>query len=299
MNKCQPVFNFLTPPYSQATPFSEPAQRAFDHPTSGRVLSFTRGKTVLKKWLTAATTMFDVGNIALQLNKLMDISIIIATIHAEMLLKSSRVRTWHDNRDNQVVGRPLVMTVRASHIHRQRGAALVDQQVDLAPLFAAVRRVSPGSGAAQWGGAALAVQGLSLPFDRALSGIEPDHDLRHPDKRAVLLPGLKTRMQRAAAHPKPVFMHRFPLAARPQDIPDAVQDRPIVRWGATRPALVARLRKQLPNLTPQWPRYMKVVDIFRFLGSILAHSTSRFRWVGRTPILSEMCSFFTFQSFYG
>ncbi len=191
------------------------------------------------------------------------------------------------------------MTIRAGRIHRQGRTPLIDQQVDLAPLFAPVCRVSPGGGAAQWGRAALAIEGLPVPLDRALSGIEPDHDLHHPGKCAVLPPGLKTRMQRAAAHPKPVFMDRFPLAARPQHIPDTVQDRPIIRWWSARPALLGRLWKQLPDLTPQWPRYMKVVDIFRFWGSILAQGTSRFRWVGRTPILSEMCSFFTFRSFYG
>jgi hypothetical protein len=299
LNECQPIFSFRAPADAQAASFGEPAQGAFNHPAPGGVLRFTRNRADIKGWFTPAPPVFDMSHITRQFNKLMNIRIIIATIHAEMLLNNSRVRAWHNNRDTQLRGRPLIMTIRAGRIDRQGRTPLIDQQVDFAPLFTPVCRVSPGGGAAQWSRAALAVEGLPVPLDRALSGIEPDHDLHHPGKRAVVLPGLKTRMQRAAAHPKPVFVDRFPLAACPQHIPDAVQDCAIVGWRAAWSPLCRRLWKHLSDLPPQGPRHVEVVDIFRFWGSILAHSTSRFRWVGRTPILSEMCSFFTLQSFYG
>jgi hypothetical protein len=52
-------------------------------------------------------------------------------------------------------------------------------------------------------------------------------------------------------------------------------------------------------LPPQRARHTIIINIFRFWGSIIAQGASRFGWVGDTPILYEMRSFFTPQSFYG
>jgi hypothetical protein len=40
-------------------------------------------------------------------------------------------------------------------------------------------------------------------------------------------------MQRRAAHAKPVFMNGFPLATRPQDKADTIQDRTVIRTWAS------------------------------------------------------------------
>lgn len=47
------------------------------------------------------------------------------------------------------------------------------------------------------------------------------------------------------------------------------------------------------------PRHTKVIDIFRFWGSIVAHIASRFSLVGRTSILYEMRLLLTPQPIYG
>jgi len=299
LNESQPVFDFLAPAHPQAASFGKPAEGAFHHPAACRIESFTWHRTCFKERLAPAAAVFDVGDVTGLFDKVMHIRIVIASIHTKVLFHSGWFRAWHHNRDNQVIGNPFVMTVGSCNVHRQGRAPLVHQQVDFAPVFTPIRRVSAGCWTAQRGRAALAIKCLPLPLDGALSGIEPDHDLHYPGENPIALPALKAFMQRTATDPKPVFMHRFPLAPCPQHIPDAVQDRAIVRGWSARTPLFRRLWKQLSDLTPQWSRHMEVVDIFRLWGSILAQGTSRFRWVGRTPILSEMCSFFTPQSFYG
>ncbi len=234
-------------------------------------------------------------DVALLLNELMDILIVIATIHAEMLFTIIWMWARNDNRDNQLISGPFVMTVGARDMYRQRGTALVNQQVDLAPLFAPVCWISAGLFAAQRRWTAFAINRLPVPLDVPFPGIEPDHNLHNSRKDACLLPRLETVMQGTAANSKPILVNRFPLTARPQDIPDAIQDISIVRWWSPSATLPGWLGKHLSDLPPQRVWHAIVVNIFRFWGSIVAQEASRFRWVGDTPILYEMPSFFTPQ----
>jgi hypothetical protein len=152
---------------------------------------------------------------------------------------------------------------------------------------------------AQWSRTALTVNRLPFPLDLAFLGIELDHDLHDLVEDTQLLPGLESFMQRAAAHPKPVFMDRLPLASSPQHIPDPVQYSPVIRSRSSDFTFLGRLRQYFLDLAPQRSGHMKVIDIFWFLGRVFAHVASRFRWVGRTPILYEMRAFFTPESIYG
>lgn len=87
------------------------------------------------------------------------------------------------------------------------------------------------------GQAILAVHRLPLPLDLPFLRVEQHHDLQKLVEQPLLLPGLKAFMQRATTHPKPVFVHRFPLAPGPQDIPNpfstarlSVRGRPGLRF---------------------------------------------------------------------
>jgi len=299
LNECQPIFDFLAPTDAQATPFSQPAESAFNHPPASRKLGFARYGTSLNWWFTSAATVFDMGNVAFLLNKLMDIIIIIAAVHADMLFNRDWVRTRDDNRDNQVVRRPFVMAIRTGNENGQRCPSFIDQQVNLAALFAPIRWIAACFVTAQRGRTALTVNRLPFPFDLAVLGIEHHHDLHNPVENAQLLPGLEPFVQGAAAHAEPVSTNRFPLAARPHHIPNPIEDRSIVCWWSPTPTLFRLFGQDFLDFAPQRARYAKVIDIFRFWGSIVAQVASRFRLVGSTPILHEMRFFFTPQSFYG
>lgn len=173
----------------------------------------------------------DIGNVTRLFNKRLHIIIIITTVHADMLFNVCRVRPWDHYRDNQVVSRPFIMAVCAGDIHCQRHAPVVDQQVNLAPLLAAIHWVFARLFAAQRGRTALAVNRLPLPFDLAFLGVELDHDLHDLVENASLLPRLEAFMQGATAHPEPLAMHRFSLTTGPQQIPNAIDYRSFVcRW---------------------------------------------------------------------
>ena len=73
--------------------------------------------------------MLDVFDIVVQSNELMHIVEIIAFISAEMLLT---VWTFGDDVNNQVIGRPFVMFVRASDPNCQGSTVFIHQEMDFA-----------------------------------------------------------------------------------------------------------------------------------------------------------------------
>ena len=82
LNKSQPVFRLFAPAGTQAAAFGKSAECALDDPTARWKLSFTGHRTFLNFGFAATPTVFDVGNIALELDKLMNIRVIVAFIQS-------------------------------------------------------------------------------------------------------------------------------------------------------------------------------------------------------------------------
>jgi hypothetical protein len=289
LDQSQPVIDLLAPANAQTAPFGEPAQSAFDHPTPGWETGFTGDRTFFDQWLTAFSLVFDMHDIARVLDKLTDIDKIIAFISTEMLFS---FRAFDDNRDNQIIRRPLVMFIGTRQDDSQGCTALIHQNMDLAAPFTSIGRVLPGLFTTQRGGTAFTVNRLPSPLDFPSLGVELGHDPHDLVEDTQLLPGLEALMQRAAAHPKLVFVHGLPLTPGPQDIPDAVQHGSIIGAWSPWPTLLRRFGQNLLDLAPQGSGHLKVIDIFRFLGRVLTHGAPRFRWVTSIPILYELHSIF-------
>ena len=134
-----PILELLTPAYSKTAPFGDPSQRAFNHPAPRRVPFFSGHRTRFKHGFAPSSAVFDVGDVAFLFNKVLDVSVVIAFVRTQMLFWL--VGTFDYNRDNQVVCRPFVVFIGASHIHRQWGTPLINQQVQLGALFATIRLI--------------------------------------------------------------------------------------------------------------------------------------------------------------
>ena len=70
--------------------------------------------------------MFNVRNIVLITHDLMHIIVIVSFVSTQMLLHR---RPTDNHRENQVVGRPFVVFICASHINRQRRTTLVNKDM--------------------------------------------------------------------------------------------------------------------------------------------------------------------------
>jgi hypothetical protein len=95
-------------------------------------------------------------------------------------------------------------------------------------------------------------------------GIELDHDLHGLVENASLLPRLEAFMQGAAAHTEPIMLDGFPLTARPQHIPNAVDHRPMVGWWSPSPSLFGWFGQNLLDFAPQRARHAKESTFFGF-----------------------------------
>lgn len=209
--------------------------------------------------------MLDVWNVVLIAYDLMHIREVVPLVSAQVLLHRG---TTDNYREDQVIDRPFVVFVRARDVKRQRSTTLIDQDMDLATELSSIRWVLACLLTTQWRGARLAVYGLPLPADVSLSCIVAHHGLQDLFPDALLLPGLETIMNHTTRNTKPVFVNGFPLAPRPQDIPDAVQCSLITRPGASWPTLLGRFGKVLLDSTPQLTRHSQVVDILGLCGTI-------------------------------
>jgi hypothetical protein len=239
LNQSQPVVDFLAPASAQTAPLGKPTQSAFNHPAAGGKACFAGDGAFLDHRLTAFSFVFDMHNVASLLHKLMDVGKIITFIGTEMLFG---LRAFDDNRDNEIIRRPLVVLIGSRQHHDQGSTALVHQDVDLAAPFAPIGWILPGLLTTQGGRTAFTVNRLPCPLDFPFLGVELDHDLHNLVEDTQLLPSLEAFMQRAAAHPKPVFVDRLPLASGPQHIPDPVQYGPVIRSGSSYFTFLGRLR---------------------------------------------------------
>ena len=201
----------------------------------------------------------------------MNIRIVITFIRTQVLFtRWSR----HDDRENQVVGRPLVVLVCSGDMYGQRGASFIHQNMDFTAAFCPIGRILTGLLTPQWRWTRFAVDGLPFPLDVALSCIEAHQRLKHffPDARP--LPGLKPLMQDAAGNVEPVPMDSFPLTVGPQNVPNAVNNIPIIYGRPSRPTLLRWLGQMFLDTTPQWPWDVKVVHSFRFCARFFSHGAT-------------------------
>jgi hypothetical protein len=111
LKESQPVIGFLAPADTNAAALGEPTKSPLNHPAPCWILGLTRYGTHLHDRLSTPPTVLDMYSIVFQFHKLMHIVIIIAFVHADMLLHLIRVGSRHDDRDNQIVSQPLIMDI--------------------------------------------------------------------------------------------------------------------------------------------------------------------------------------------
>src|SRR5512139_2567605 len=93
---------------------------------------------------------------------------------------------------------------------------------------------------------------------------------------------------------EPFFFNRFPLAPRPQHVPNAIQDIPIPHTWSTRLPHFWFFRQVLFQQLPQLAWH--TIYVLRFC-AILAHGDGTFRTgVAVNPVLTGLVSFFNYFS---
>ena len=216
-----------------------------------------------------------------------------------MLFTLGRWWTRYNNGNNQIICRPFIMFVSAGNMDRQGRTAFINQQVDFAAFFAAIRRVLTCLGASQGCRARFAIYRLPAPADMTLARIEPRHDPHNPSKKPTALPFLKATVQDATAYAKQILGHCFPLTPGPQHIPYPIQYRTVTCTRTTTRTFLRCWLEQFSDLFPHLWRYFKIVHCFRFYVTIGQDDISRFRLVFANFILNEICLFFTPKLIYG
>lgn len=299
LSQSHPVLWFLAPAGANAASFDQPTDGAFDHPATGGVTLLAGHRAFLDDRFIASAAMFDMNNIACLLNKLVDIIIIVTLVSAEMLFDVLGVWTFNNNRNNQIIRRPLVMLVRASDMQSQWRTSLVDQQVDFAAAFAAICGAFACIWPSQRRRTRLAIHRLPLPFDLPMLAIEANHRFHDPLKNALVLPRLEPFMQDTAAHPKPVPMNRFPLATRPQHIPNAIPHCSVIGTRTPRPSSFRYGGQPLLDLLPQFIRDFEIVHILRFCVSLVFQGISSLEMVFPKPDSLRICPFVKTCLIYG
>lgn len=87
--------------------------------------------------------MFDVCDIVSLLDSGVYIVVVIAFVSAEVLFDHLWVRAVTDKGDDEIISGPFVMFVGASQMEGHRWPSFIDEQLELAALFAPSRRIAP------------------------------------------------------------------------------------------------------------------------------------------------------------
>jgi len=272
--KGQPILAFLAPSGANAASFGQPSKRPFHDPTPCWVLLLFRNWR--RQWFAATSS---VGNVFLIIgfgNEIMDIVEIIPFVQAEMLFFR---RARNHNGKDKVINRPFVMLVSTGKMNRQRGAALVNQDMNLCPAFTAVGGISSGSLSAQRSRYRFAVDSLPFPTNPALPVVEANHCLQDLVPDTLLLPRLEPFMQDTAGNAEPIAMDGFPLAACTQNVPQPIDDRPIVGPWTPWPSFLERFGQMLFDTAPQWAWDTEIVDILGFLFILTFQDAPRWTFV--------------------
>ncbi len=217
----------------------------------------------------------------------MDIFIIITLVSAKVLLDLLRIRTINHDGNDQVISRPLVMFIGSSNVQGQRGSVFIDQQMNLAALFASICGISACFFTTQRRWAGFTVDGLPFPANLTFCLIVQDHCSHHVGKDALLLPGLKAFMDHTTGDPKPVPVNRFPLTTSPQHIPDSIQGKSVLSTRTARSFSFGPGWQKLSDRFPQLIGHFEVIDIFRFCGIILAQDASLLGLVVGNSIIQQ------------
>ena len=191
------------------------------------------------------------------------------------------------------------MRVCACNVHGQWSAASIDQNMNFAPSLTTVYWTLTRVFATQGGRTRFAVDGLPCPLDASTLLIKVREFLHQALKDAALSPFLKTVMDRRATHPKPILMHRFPLATCPQHIPDPVHYPAVIRAFASWSFALHFLRQMPSQPSPQRAWYSKIIDILWFFGMILVQDVSVLIGVWLLQSERDTSSFSTLFPIYG
>jgi hypothetical protein len=296
LDKGKPIVGFLTPTNPKAATFSEPTESALNHPSSSGKASLAGDGTIFNEGFISFAPMLDVSDITFLLYKVMNIGKVIASVSAQMLLG---VGTRHDNRDNQIIRRPLVMDVGTRYKDCQRRATSVHQNMNLTAPFATVYRAFARSFPSQWSGACFGIQRLPLPFDMPLAMVELHHLPHDSGKHLALLPLLKAVMQGCAANTEPISMDCLPLATCPQNIPNPIQNGSVIRSLSPCFSRLIHLWDQFPDPSPHRSWHAKVIDILRFCVTILIQGVSVLMLSWLTLSERDTPSFSTMFPIYG
>ena len=209
-------------------------------------------------------------------NKPVDIVKIISFIQTKMLLFC---RTWDHNGEDQVIHRPFVVLVCTGKMHRQRRATFINLDMDLGPTFTSVSGIASRCVSAQGCRDRFTVDSLPFPTNSALPIVEANHRLQHLVPDALLLPCLEPFVQDTAGNTEPIAMDGFPLAAGPQNVPEAMDNGPIVSSGAAWSAFWGRFGQMFFDAPPQWAGDTEVVDILGFLFILVFQDAPRWMFV--------------------
>ena len=107
-------------------------------------------------------------------------------------------------------------------------------------------------------------------------GVEPNQGPQDPLPDALPLPRLESFVQDTAGNAEPITVNGFPLAARPEHVPVAVDDSTVVSSWPSRTGPWRRLRQLLLDEAPEWARNAKVVDILGLCATLVfANDTPR------------------------
>src|SRR5579859_1129010 len=216
-----------------------------------------------------------------------------------MLLHFSLRRARHHDGKDDFIHQPFVMNIGSGNVHSQRRTTSIHQDMNLTASLGSVNRTFTGILPAQRSRSAFAVNGLPSPCYPSSSPIEA-HKLPHQTlENPLLLPFLEARMECATAYPKPLSMHRFPLATRPQHIPYPIDDPSVTSSLASRPLVFLLWRQKSPQASPQRTWHSKIIHLLWFLGMILAQDVSVLLDVWRLQSERDTSSFSSLSPIYG
>ena len=298
-DKGKPVLNLLAPTGANAAAFDKPGEGTLDDPTARWILGLTGDRAFNGLGFVASAAMLDMRCVELLFNHLMDIIIVVAFVGTEMLLNVLRVWALDHNGKDEVIGRPFVMLVGASDMNGEWCSELVNQNMDFCPKFASICGVLACFLPTQRCRTRLAINRLPFPANTLLLGIEQDHLFQNGFKDTLFTPGLELGMQHTAADAKPTPMDCLPLATRPHHIPDAVEDRPVVRRWSPSTSRIASLWYQMLHALPQLIGYLEIIYILRFCVSILAQDVLSLKDWFRSLLFNEIRLFVQPSLFFG
>ena len=134
VNKGEPILRLFTPASSDTTSFCQPRKSSFNNPASGWETLFAWNGTFFFRFIASASVL-NMFNVIPETNKLMYVFIVVAFVSTKMLLS---MRTFGNDVNNQVIGRPFVMFIRTRDKNCEWRTAFIHQQMNFTAQFTAV-----------------------------------------------------------------------------------------------------------------------------------------------------------------